>query len=120
MWVARATATGTGFAASQTITFTLNGVAATSTCSSDPNGSFSCTVTNPGGAARHTYDGRVGRGEQCARDVHCRRVPITEPDERDGREHDDGHGLGVRCFSNGHVHAGRGGGGLYLLIGPDG
>ena len=41
------TATGTGFAASTPIAFTLDGVTATSTCSSAGDGSFSCTVTVP-------------------------------------------------------------------------
>jgi hypothetical protein len=40
-------ATGTGFAGTSTITFTLDGTPATSTCSSGGTGSFSCTVTIP-------------------------------------------------------------------------
>src|SRR5271157_2401887 len=40
-------ATGTGFAASQPITFTLDGAPATSSCGSDSVGDLSCTVTIP-------------------------------------------------------------------------
>ncbi|MGI0054721.1 MAG: beta strand repeat-containing protein, partial [Thermoplasmata archaeon] len=41
------TAQGTGFGASLSITFTLAGVTAASTCRTDTTGTFSCTVTIP-------------------------------------------------------------------------
>jgi hypothetical protein len=40
-------ATGTGFIASHSITFSLDSIAATATCSSNSSGSFACTVTIP-------------------------------------------------------------------------
>jgi hypothetical protein len=42
------TATGTGFAASSTIAFSLDSWVASSTCDSNGTGSFTCTVTIPG------------------------------------------------------------------------